>query len=437
MLILYRVVLFFYVRLIWVASFFNKKADLFLRGRKSQEVRLKSLALQLESRVWFHFSSLGEFEQGRPLIERWKHDYPADKIILTFFSPSGYEIRKNYPVADDVFYLPVDGPHSSLKFIKQLSPRVAIFTKYDFWYYYFFYLQQFEIPLYMISVKFRTDQIFFKWYGKLFKKMLAWVNWFFVQDELSMTLLQSTGNNQVSVAGDTRFDRVIENFEHRQPLPEIRAFTAGCLTLIAGSTWSKDEKLLLKLLVEPAFDHWKFIIAPHEPGLKQIQAIIDNSPVEVMLYSTLKQRFFQSGILAKQGENLLPQGTGKSQLNNSRLLLVDNIGMLSSIYQFGNLAYIGGGFGSGIHNILEAGVAGIPVIFGPEFKKFKEAVDTLKLGCSFSVATYQELLTYFTLFQNIEKRTMAGNRISAYIRKNRGATSVILERLHHDLKTGN
>lgn len=435
MLILYRLVLFFYVRLIWIASFFNKKADLFLEGRKSQHVRLKSLALLSESRVWFHFSSLGEFEQGRPLIERWQQDYPSDKIILTFFSPSGYEIRKNYPLADAVFYLPVDGRKSSLKFIKQLNPRVAVFTKYDFWYYYFFYLRQFDIPLYMISVKFRTDQIFFHWYGKLFKNMLSWVTWFFVQDELSMNLLQSTGNFQVSIAGDTRFDRVIENFKHRQTLLEIEAFTTGYLTLIAGSTWPADEKLLLKLLADPAFAEWKFIIAPHNPGVKQIQAIIDSSPIEVMLHSTLKQRFFEPGISDVEEENSSPPASIISQFDNYRVLLIDNIGMLSSIYQFGDLAYIGGGFGSGIHNILEAGVVGIPVIFGPEYRKFKEAVDTVELGCACSISTYQEFYNCFCLFQNTEVRKVAGSKISAYIKENQGATSMILKRLHPDLKS--
>ena len=435
MLIFYRLVLFFYVRLIWIASFFNKKADLFLKGRKSQQVRLKSLALLSESRVWFHFSSLGEFEQGRPLIERWQKDYPKDKIILTFFSPSGYEIRKNYPIADAVFYLPVDGKKSSLKFIKQLNPRVAVFTKYDFWYYYFFYLHQFDIPLYMISVKFRKDQIFFQWYGKLFKNLLSKVTWFFVQDEFSLTMLQSTGNFQVSIAGDTRFDRVIENFKHRQTLSEIQAFTDGYLTLIAGSTWPADEKLLLKLLADASFAEWKFIIAPHEPGVKQIQAIIDSSPVEVMLHSTLKQRFFEHGVTKVQEEKSPPPTSISSQLGNYRLLLIDNVGILSSIYQYGDLAYIGGGFGSGIHNILEAGVVGIPVIFGPEFKKFTEAVDTVKLGCAFSISTYQELYNCISLFQHTEKREVAGSKISAYIRENQGATSVILKRLHPDLKS--
>lgn len=434
MLILYQLVLFFYVRLVWVSSFFNKKANLFLKGRKDQQIRLKSLALLSESRVWFHFSSLGEFEQGRPLIESWKKDYPDDKIIITFFSPSGYEIRKNYPIADAVFYLPVDGRKSSLKFIKQLNPRLAVFTKYDFWYYYFFYLQQLEIPLYMISVKFRTDQIFFKWYGRLFKRMLAWVTWFFVQDELSMTLLHSTGNKRVSIAGDTRFDRVIENYEHRQALPEILSFTDGSLIFIAGSTWPADEKLLLKLLGDPRFNSWKFIIAPHEPDLKQIQTIIQSSPVEVILHSTLKKKFIQPGIPDYQDKNLFPDLNSKTQVSNPRLLVIDNIGMLSSIYQFGDLAYIGGGFGSGIHNILEAGVVGIPVIFGPEFKKFKEAVDTLRLGCSFSVSTYNELVTLFELFQNTNERKLAGSKISAYIRENKGATSFILTRLHSDLK---
>lgn len=409
MLIIYRIALFFYVSLIWVASFFNRKAHLFRSGRIEQQLRINELGLIKEARAWFHFSSLGEFEQGRPLIERWKQEFPGDKVIITFFSPSGYEIRKNFALADAVFYLPVDGKRSSLKFIRQLNPRVAIFTKYDFWYYYFNYLKSQHIPLYMISVIFRPEQIFFRWYGAIFRNMLGCVNWFFVQDETSIELLLSTNNRQASICGDTRFDRVIENAVQPQSLPEIKAFLADSLVFIAGSTWPADELLLIKLMADTAWSAWKFIIAPHETDLASIKSITENFAGQSVLHSELK-----------------------NQHEKSRLLIIDNIGMLSSIYQFGDIAYIGGGFGSGIHNILEAGVFEIPVIFGPRYQKFKEAVDTVKIGGSFTIRDQEELNSTFLKLQDATFRKSAGAKTGSYIRQNRGATSMIISQLHRD-----
>lgn len=415
MLILYRLALTAYAALIRMASLFNQKAKLFIQGRHNQRFKLEELEQISESRVWFHFASLGEFEQGRPVIEKWKNYYPEDKLIITFFSPSGYEIRKNYAGADAIFYLPMDSKAGSLKFIRQLKPRLAIFTKYDFWYYYFYYLHLGGIPLYMISVIFKPDQIFFSWYGGLFRKMLGSVSWFFVQDQTSVALLARNGIHNCSIAGDTRFDRVLTNYDQRKELPEIKLFRDTAPVLIAGSTWPQDEELLVTLFDQPGSTGWKFIIAPHETDAAHISSLMSKLPADAMQYSAWREC----------------QMAARPAIT-PRILVIDNIGMLSSIYRYGDIAYIGGGFGSGIHNILEAGVFSIPVIFGPKHQKFKEALETRALQGSFSISNLAELSAAFSMLQNGHSRQAAGKIMGDYVLAGKGATDKIMQHITGD-----
>lgn len=428
MLLIYRISLSIYATLIWLASFFSSKAKLFLSGRSEQRFRLKKTpgsspgiaplsalyhspeASTNRKRIWFHFASLGEFEQGRSLIEIWKINFPEDRIVLSFFSPSGYEIRKNYALADEVYYLPLDGKKSSLEFIRQIRPDLAVFTKYDYWYYYFFYLHRQGIPLYMISVILRPDQIFFKWYGSLFRKLLGFVSWFFVQDETSLKLLNSVGLTNAGISGDTRFDRVTSTFRQRKDLPLIPAFTGDSPVFIAGSTWPDDEKIVVELMQNPVSSGWKFIIAPHEIGQSHLAELLEHCPQPAVFYSEW----------------------AASQTGQPRLLIIDNIGMLSSIYRYGHLAYIGGGFGSGIHNILEAGVYGIPVLFGPVYQKFREAHEAIALGGAFSIKNEAELITKFTELKQDQERTSAGKKLADYISNSCGATDQILDHIRKD-----
>ncbi len=409
MLILYNFSLFLYARLIWFASFFNKKAGLFIHGRKSQASIADKQIPAAEACIWFHFPSLGEFEQGRPVLEQWKLSNPEDRIVITFFSPSGFEVRKNYALADAVLYLPLDGKRRAADFIRQLNPRLAIFTKYDFWYYYFTTLKQMKIPVYVISAIFRADQVYFKWYGALFRKILNSVTWFFVQDENSVRLLASVGIRCTSMSGDTRFDRVCKSLKQKTRLPEIERFAGDSSVLIAGSTWPADEKILIQLMLDPAGKDWKFIIAPHELELSHLNDLLQMLPGQAILYSEWTRPTTMT---------LAP-----------RVLIIDNIGMLSSLYAYGTIAYIGGGFGSGIHNILEAGVFGLPVLFGPRYHKFKEAEDTINTGASFSVKNAEELLSLFTGLKDIAKSKAAGLNFARYIQAHTGATSQIMQHL--------
>lgn len=409
MLILYRFSLFIYARFIWLAALFNKKAGLFIKGRKAQARVLKNQLPPEKKCIWFHFPSLGEFEQGRPVLEQWKLSHPQDPVVITFFSPSGFEVRKNYALADRVLYLPMDGKKRAAEFIEQINPRLAVFTKYDLWYYYITTLKKLDIPVYVISAIFRADQVYFKKYGSMFRKILHSVSWFFVQDQNSVDLLNSAGIRSVSISGDTRFDRVWNSLEQDKQLPEIARFAGSSPVLVAGSTWPADEKLLNRLMNDPAGKDWKFIIAPHELQATHLDYLLNTLPGEAVLYS---------------------EWIGPATLHRSpRLLIIDNIGMLSALYKYGTLAYTGGGFGSGIHNILEAGVFGLPVIFGPRYQKFKEAADTIREGASFSVQNAQELVALFSALKDPLKRNAAGLKFTTYIQTHRGATAQILQHL--------
>lgn len=396
MLFIYYIAIRFYYLFVYAAALFNQKAAQWIKGRKQMQLK------QHKNCIWFHFASLGEFEQGRPVLDKLKSIYPDKPVVLTFFSPSGYEIRKNTPLADAVYYLPLDTANNARQFIDALQPDMAVFTKYEYWYHFFNELHDRQIPLYIISGIFRPGQVFFKWYGGLHRKMLRMVNHFFVQDEASRQLLQTLNLNNITVSGDTRFDRVWANAQKPRPLPEIAGFKAGQNLFIAGSTWPQDEELLAALV--NTYPEWKFIFAPHEIGEDKIDKLMSLLPAgQTVRFSTV------------------------SQLTSAhRILVIDNIGMLSSLYQYADVAYIGGGFGAGIHNTLEAAAFGLPVIFGPNYQKFKEAKDLIALKAGISIGNMEELNQAASLLMNdTDYRDFAGKESENYVANNIGATETI------------
>lgn len=403
MLTLYNLGVRLYFIIIYLASFFNKKASLWIDGRKNQSV------LASDSCIWFHFASLGEFEQGRPVLEHMRNFYPGKEIVITFFSPSGYEIRKNTPLADRVYYLPLDTAKNAREFIEKIRPEMAVFTKYEYWYHFFNELHQHNVPLYIISGIFRPGQVFFKWYGGLHRKILSFVTHFFVQDEPSKQLLQNMDINRVTISGDTRFDRVWANAQEPKPLPVIQAFKNGHKVFIGGSTWPQDEQLLAKLVNQ--YPGWKFIIAPHEISEEKLNKLIELLPAN----STVRY------------SKLIDDTNFTAHHSPFTTLIIDNIGMLSSLYQYGDIAYIGGGFGAGIHNTLEAAAFGLPVIFGPNYHKFKEAKDLISLDGGFTISNETELKQIAgRLMHDGPFYSIASNKIKQYVKDHTGATVIII-----------
>lgn len=402
MLLLYIIGIRVYSAIIKLFSLFNEKAKLFINGRKNLFEEIAKRIDKSEKHIWFHFASLGEFEQGRPVLEKLKTQYPAKKIVVTFFSPSGYEIRKNYALAD-VFYLPVDTRTNAKRFIELINPEMAIFTKYEFWHFYFAELKQKNIPLYVISGIFRPKQAFFKWYGNFYRNILKSVTYFFVQNEESERLLKSIGIEKVVISGDTRFDRVYENTQYPKKLEIIERFTGNVPALICGSTWPEDEKLLS--LLPAKYPDWKFIIAPHEIHESHILSIEKMFPVDSIRFSVYSA------------------SSEVDEIVEPKILIIDNIGMLSSLYQYGKVAYIGGGFGAGIHNTLEAAAFGLPVIFGPKYDKFQEAKDLLNLNAAKSISNAKELIN---AFENLKQNETAATEARKYVEDKKGATEQII-----------
>jgi 3-deoxy-D-manno-octulosonic-acid transferase len=402
-LLFYNIFLILYRSAIRIASLWNNKARLWLNGRKNIYSRLGSeLRGQNSKIIWFHCSSLGEFEQGRPVIEKLKSQNPNLKFLLTFFSPSGYEIRKDYKGVDWVFYLPLDSKKNATALFDIVNPRLVLFVKYDYWYYYLTECKQRNIPLLLISGVFRKDQPFFKWYGNLHRSMLNCFAHFFVQNNESLQLLQSISINNVTVAGDTRFDRVSEIAESFTPIEAIKKFCSNSPVLVAGSTWPDDEKLIKDATAN--FPELKIIIAPHEIHKEHIDQL-KSMFLDAVLYSQLVAH--------------------SPQL--ATCLIIDNIGMLSKLYHYGTITYIGGGFNKGIHNALEAAVYGKPVLFGPNYKKFNEAVGLIKTGGGICITSSSELST--TLQKFINNKTdleLSGKKSFDFVKQNKGATEKIL-----------
>jgi 3-deoxy-D-manno-octulosonic-acid transferase len=415
--ILYNAVLFFYTFFIRIAAFIgNQKAKKWKEGRQGIFKKLTTAFANNSAPVlWIHCASLGEFEQGRPVIEALKQKTSNLKILLTFFSPSGYEIRQNYAQADWVFYLPSDSKKNAAQFISIVKPQQVIFVKYEFWYYYLTMLQKQNIPAYLISAIFRPNQVFFKWYGGLFREILFCFKGVFVQNEDSLSLLQQINYTQAYLAGDTRLDRVLEIKNKAQKFSILETFCAANYNIIAGSTWLPDEQILSEVL--KAFPKKKLIIAPHQIDEKHLQDI------EKQFHFTKLIRY------SKVIET--------SQLSDITVLLIDNIGMLSSIYAYANIAYIGGGFGAGIHSTLEAAVFEIPVLFGPNHHKFQEAKDLIEESVAFEVNNSQEVIQQINTFQKVENSSVVQQKAQLYFQKNSGASLMIvnyLETKNHKMK---
>lgn len=385
-----------------IASLWNTKAKRWVNGRKDIYEQLKSKFKNQKSKViWVHCSSLGEFEQGRPVIEKIRSNYPDSRILLTFFSPSGYEIRKDYKGADWVFYLPLDSTSNAKRFFDIVSPSLVVFVKYDYWYYYLSECKKRNIPLLMTSAIFRKEQPFFKWYRGLHRKMLSCFTHFFVQDKESADLLASINIKNVTVAGDTRFDRVSEIAEGFKPIVEIEKFCDGTDILVAGSTWPADEKIIKEATA--AIPNLKLIIAPHEIHKGHLDHLKDLFPGSVY-YSQLTR------------EN-----------SHANCLIIDNIGMLSRLYEYSTITYVGGGFNKGIHNTLEAAVYGRPVLFGPNYQKFREAKELIKAGGGFSISSAEHLSSLLEKFLRDKTHLEAIDTNSYdFVNDNRGATEKIL-----------
>ncbi len=407
-LFFYNIFLLLYNLSVRIASLFNPKARKWVEGRKNIFKRLEQEIGSGSGNciIWIHCASLGEFEQGRPVLEGLKAIAPDHKILLTFFSPSGYEVQKNYKGADWIFYLPMDGSRRSNRFLEIVKPELVIFVKYEFWYHYLKSVHKRSIPLLLVSAHFRDGQPFFKWYGGLHRRMLSFFDRVFVQDARSAKLLESIHlKNPVMISGDTRFDRVAEIAEKFQPIPFIREFAGSSRLFVAGSTWWDDEEMLYKVWKESRTACIKLIIAPHELGEQHLRQIEEKFEGAIR-YSRFK-----------------PEKDG-----NAAVLIIDNIGMLSRLYRYAHVAYVGGGFTpSGIHNILEAAVFGKPVIFGPNYSDYREAMELLNEGGAWSVDDSTKLSEILeSLIKSEEKYRAAGKTAEEYVRKNKGATRTIL-----------
>ena len=407
---MYSLAIHFYAFIIALISPFHKKARIMRLGQWKTNSILREKIDRNAKYIWFHASSLGEFEQGRAMMEKIKAEHPEYKILLTFFSPSGYEVRKNYNGVDVICYLPFDTPYRVKKFLNLANPSIAVFIKYEFWGNYLQELKHRNIPVYIISSIFRRDQLFFQWFGYPYRKMLYCFTHLFVQDDRSAALLKEFGITNVTVTGDTRFDRVLDVRNQARELSPVEHFVCEGgkekrLTLVAGSSWPQDEEILIPYFNE--HPEMKLIIAPHEIHREHLMYI--------------------ESLLKRPSVRLSDVFHDQSLAEGKDCLIVDSFGLLSSIYRYGTIAYIGGGFGAGIHNTLEAAVYGIPVLFGPKYHKFKEAKDLIKVGGGFSVSDKQsfcekmdELLTYHEVLE------AAGESAGQFVNGNAGATDKIL-----------
>lgn len=400
-LLFYNLFLILFRTGIRIAAIWNTKARQWNRGRKKFPVIPFS-----EKVIWVHAASLGEFEQGRPVLEALKQQYPSYKIVLSFFSPSGYEVRKNYPGADSIIYLPIDNIINAKKLISAINPSLVIWVKYEYWYYYLTELKKRNIPVILVSGIFRDSQPFFRWYGAIWQEMLHCFHHLFVQNEKSQQFLRTIHiEENVSIGGDTRFDRVVAIAAKKEPVNHIMGFVAGKPVLVAGSTWEDDEIELIHYV--KAHPEIKFIIAPHEvdrENLNDVKKEFHNS----IFYSELA-----TGVLVPE---------------NINVLIIDNIGMLSKLYQYADITYVGGGFGKdGIHNILEAAVYGKPVVFGPVYEKFAEAKELVEMGGAFTISSALELEALLdNLFNNRRDLKNSGDIAAAYVQSRQGATRRVI-----------
>lgn len=446
---MYNIAIYIYLIGVAIGSLFNKKIKKMWRGEREAVDLLKEKVDPTAKYVWFHAASLGEFEQGRPLIEQLRATHPEYKILLTFFSPSGYEVRKNYEGADIVCYLPLDTIRNARRFLRAVHPVMAFFIKYEFWYNYLHILRHRGVPVYSVSSIFRPGQVFFKWYGRNYAKVLHCITHFFVQNEVSLQLLKGIGIDEATVVGDTRFDRVLQIKEQAKKLPIVEAFKGingkgeacndelsedackrvlskdackgnlsedackgdlsengckGCKVFVAGSSWQPDEDIFIRFF--NGHPDWKLIIAPHVIGEDHLAYILDKLQMKAVRYT---------------------QATEQSAAE-ARCLIIDCFGLLSTIYRYGEIAYVGGGFGVGIHNVPEAAVWGVPVLFGPNNKRFQEAQDLLACKGSFEVTDYDSFNTIISRLISDDKfRHQCGEASANYVKSRSGATDIIMK----------
>ncbi|MCD8202024.1 MAG: 3-deoxy-D-manno-octulosonic acid transferase [Prevotella sp.] len=400
---MYQIFICLYTVGVFIVSLFKEKARKMWRGEREAFKILKQKVDPAARYLWFHASSLGEFEQGRPIMECLKKEHPEYKILLTFFSPSGYEVRKNYEGADIICYLPLDTYFWARKFLNMVNIEMAFFIKYEFWWNYLRLLHRRDIPVYSVSSIFRPKQIFFRWYGHEYRKVLRCFTRFFVQNEVSRQLLASLGIVNVDITGDTRFDRVIQIKNQAKKLPVVEAFKQDGNVFIAGSSWLPDEEIFIRYFNE--HKEWKLIIAPHLIGNDRIQQILSLLQCDALRYTEATE------------ENV----------KDVRCLIINCFGLLSSIYGYGDVTYIGGGFGVGIHNVLEAAVWGVPVIFGPNNQRFQEARDLLASGGGHQIDSYEDferLMNNYCADDNLRKAD--GKKSADYVNSKAGATNRIL-----------
>ncbi len=404
----YNLAIRFYYLGIFIASSFNSKAKKWLRGRKNIFERLEKDLKNRKNVIWIHCASLGEFEQGRPVIEKIKKQNPQQKILLTFFSPSGYEIRRNYNQADWVYYLPLDTRKNATRFLSIVKPQCIIFVKYEFWLNYLSIIKQQQIPAILISAIFRENQHFFKWYGQIFRNALNTYNYIFVQEKNSLKLLNQIGVQNCNIAGDTRFDRVFDQSSNIQRYENIESFLQNKKTIVCGSTWPADETELLNAISKLDFQNLKIIIVPHnieENNINQLVSIIKSENKSISFTKITDTKID----------------------NDANILIVNQIGLLSSLYQYATVSFIGGGFGKGIHNILEAATFGTPILFGPNYTKFNEAKELIELKAAVSITNSNNLLLELKrLIENEELQKQKSIISKNYVETNIGATDKII-----------
>ena len=416
---LYNFAIYFYLLGVAIASLFNEKVRKMWRGERAAFDVLKQKVDPEAKYVWFHAASLGEFEQGRPIMERFRSEHPEYKILLTFFSPSGYEVRKNYEGADIICYLPLDTPINAIRFLRLVRPVMAFFIKYEFWYNYLHILKYRKVPTYSVSSIFRPEQVFFKWYAKKYARVLRCITHFFVQNEQSRELLEKIGITEITISGDTRFDRVLQIKELSKRLPLVEAFKNKKQTVeeaykqeykvfVAGSSWPPDEDIFIRFFNE--HPEWKLIIAPHVIGNDHLQQIMSKLNRKTVRYT-----------------EATPETAAEAQC-----MIIDCFGLLSSIYHYGEVAYVGGGFGVGIHNVLEAAVWNVPVFFGPNNKRFQEAQQLLASGGAVEITDYNSFDSAMTRFMNDEKWLKeCGSKAGEYVKSKAGATDIVLKESLH------
>lgn len=409
-MLLYNICMVIYAWLLRVVALWNKKAKQWVVGRKNIFERMSQAISPTDRVVWIHVASLGEFEQGRPIIEAIRQQHPEYKILLTFFSPSGYEIRKNYDGADYIFYLPADTPSNVKRFLDIAHPEIAVFVKYEFWLNYLTQMKRRGIRSYLVSAIFRQDSVFFRSYGSMWREALDAFDQMFVQNEESRELLHSIGYDNVIIAGDTRFDRVAAIAKAAKPVEIVAKFKGTSRLFVAGSTWGPDEDILLPLINENP--DVKFVIAPHEMDEARINKILSS---------------------VKGGAKRYTQCAADTDFSTTQVLVLDTIGILSSVYGYASWSYIGGGFGVGIHNTLEAATFGLPIAFGPKYEKFKEARDMVALGAATKVESAEELSLWFApLRDDAEHLTRTSTIAKDYTAKNQGATALFMKIAFND-----